>query len=74
MPESAYSAAGRVAVLTRRRTADDPDLIAAREAMRAERWRRHMDRLLSELAELPPLDPQTKVAIAAAILRPAGAE
>lgn len=62
--------AARVAALKRHRPADDPELLAAVEAWQQDRWRRRLDTLLDELDGLPPLPPEDRVAIAAAVLRP----
>lgn len=51
----------RVASLSRSRTADDPDLIAARANLRAARLEEHIARLVDEA---PPLTPEQRDRIA----------
>ncbi len=58
---------GRVAALSRSRPVDDPDLINARRALRAERL---ADRIEQVVAEAPPLTPEQLDRLAA-LLRPA---
>jgi hypothetical protein len=55
----------RVASLTRSREPDDPDLVAARQNLRAERLAEHVARVLNEL---PPLTDQ-QIERVAALLR-----
>lgn len=52
----------RVAALTRSRTPDDPDLIAARRDMRALQLEEHVQRVV---AEAPPLTEKQRQRIAA---------
>ena len=59
----------RHASLTRSRTADDPDLLAARRDLRAARLE---DYISKTLAEAPPLTDEQKSALAALLLRGGG--
>jgi len=53
MPEGTWTQErARVAALSRSRTADDPDLLAARRALREQRLAEHITRVVSEA---PPL-------------------
>lgn len=53
---------GRVAALTRSRSADDPDLIAARLDLQAARLEDHVRRLVDDA---PPLNDEQKARISA---------
>jgi hypothetical protein len=58
----------RVASLTRSRSADDPDLITARQRLKAARVEDYITRVV---AEAPPLTPEQRDRIAS-LLRPVG--
>ncbi len=60
----------RVASLTRSRPADDPDLIEARRALRAERLAEAIRRTV---AEAPPLTDEQRARLAALLHTPGGA-
>ncbi len=53
---------GRVAALSRSRTADDPELVTARINLRAEMLTRHVAKVV---AQAPPLTPEQRDRIAA---------
>lgn len=59
---------GRVAALSRDRAADDPELLAERLSLRAERLAEHVDR---EVAKAPPLTADQLSRIAALLRTPA---
>ncbi len=59
---------GRVASLTRSRSADDPDLLAARRALRAARAEEYIRQLV---AGAPPLTPEQRDRLAV-LLRSSG--
>lgn len=59
---------GRVAALSRSRTPDDPDLIAARRNLRAERLADYITRVVDAA---PPLTAEQRDRLAL-LLRPAG--
>ena len=52
---------GRVAALSRSRKPDDPELVAARQNMRAERLAEHIERAV---AAWPPLTPEQRSVLA----------
>jgi hypothetical protein len=58
----------RVASLTRSRTTDDPELVTARQNLKAARVEDYIARVV---AEAPPLTPEQRDRIAS-LLRPAG--
>lgn len=55
----------RVAALSRDRTPDDPDLLAAKRDLRASRAEEYIERLV---AEAPPLTPDQKSRLAVLLL------
>jgi len=62
---SKFHERARVASLSRSRTSDDPELVAARQNLKALRLEEYV---LKVVAEAPPLTPETRDRIAA-ILR-----
>jgi uncharacterized protein (DUF2267 family) len=59
----------RVAILTRHRGADDPELIEARHKMRSERF---VERVAEIAAEAPPLTDEQIARVAAVLSRATG--
>lgn len=55
----------RYASLTRSRTPDDPELLAARRNLRAEKLADHIER---QLAEAPPLTDEQRARLAAILV------
>jgi hypothetical protein len=66
VPQDSY--AGRVAILTRHRPPDDPELLAARRALKADRAQRYITDLVTHE---PPLTDDQRSSLAA-LLAPAG--
>lgn len=67
MSETLYGQRGRVASLSRTRSADDPDLIAARQTLAAAKLEKYVTEVV---ATAPPLTPE-QLSRVAALLRPA---